>query len=278
MTENPTTAARDEALAMIEVFASVGAEVFDLTITDCHGAKIQFSRAVPLDQFRRSIPSLLDRAASRDLNVIVRPRGRVAYIQLDDVTGAGIERVKPATFLILETSPENYQAWVAAFKEDQGIARQLRHGTGADPSASGATRIAGSLNFKDKYAPNFPRVKITFAAPGLIARKEMLSCFASDPEAARVTARPMTSTGPRRWPSYQRCMEGAPSARDGRRPDISRADFTWCMIAIDWGWSIEETAARLMEESTKARENGKRYALLTAERSAAAIAPRRERR
>lgn len=27
-------------------------------------------------------------------------------------------------------------------------------------------------------------------------------------------------------------------ADDAHRPDISRADFTWCMIAVDWRWSI----------------------------------------
>jgi hypothetical protein len=75
----------------------------------------------------------------------------------------------------------------------------------------------------------------------------------------------------RKWPSYARCVEGAPEARAGGRPDISRADFTWCMIAIDWGWGIEETAARLMEQSPKARENGHRYAVVTARRAAAAV-------
>jgi len=25
------------------------------------------------------------------------------------------------------------------------------------------------------------------------------------------------------------------------------ADFAWCMTAIDWGWSIEDTAAKLPE-------------------------------
>ena len=44
--------------------------------------------------------------------------------------------------------------------EDKDFARRLRKGTGADPTASGATRVAGSLNFKDKYAPDFPRVAI----------------------------------------------------------------------------------------------------------------------
>ena len=57
-------------------------------------------------------------------------------------------------------------------------------------------------------------------------------------------------------------------------PTISRADFTWCMTAIDWGWSIEATAARLMEESAKAQENGEHYALTAAQNAAAAVARR----
>ena len=37
------------------------------------------------------------------------------------------------------------------------------------------------------------------------------------------------------------------------------------MTALDWGWNIEETATRLMEASAKARENGERYAAITAQ-------------
>jgi len=48
------------------------------------------------------------------------------------------------------------------------------------------------------------------------------------------------------------------------------ADFTWCLTAISWGHGIEETAARLMEESAKARENAEHYALKTAQNAAAA--------
>ena len=70
-------------------------------------------------------------------------------------------------FLALETSPGNYQAWLAlSGNEDKDFARRLRKGVGADATASGATRVAGSLNFKDKYAPNFPRVTIHAAAAG----------------------------------------------------------------------------------------------------------------
>jgi hypothetical protein len=57
--------------------------------------------------------------------------------------------------------------------------------------------------------------------------------------------------------------------------DISRAEFTWCMTAIDWGWDIEQVVPRLIELSSKARENGENYALLTAQ-NAAAVARRRE--
>jgi hypothetical protein len=66
-------------------------------------------------------------------------------------------------------------------------------------------------------------------------------------------------------------VENAPPARSGGRHDISRADFTFCLLAIDWGWSVEETAARLMELSGKAQENGEAYALRTAQNAAAAI-------
>ena len=59
---------------------------------------------------------------------------------------------------------------------------------------------------------------------------------------------------------------------DGSGRDRSRADFLWCKWAIERGRSVEETAARLMELSAKAREarHGKPYALGTAQRAAAA--------
>ena len=50
------------------------------------------------------------------------------------------------------------------------------------------------------------------------------------------------------------------------------------MTAIDWGWSVEDAAKRLMEESSKAQENGEGYALTTAKNAAAAIDRERGRR
>jgi hypothetical protein len=216
--------------------------------------------------------------AARFDNVIVRPHGpTVTFIQLDDLKAANLARVAPAVFLLLETSPGNFQAWVTMQgAEDKDFARRLRKGTGADPTASGATRVAGSLNFKDKYAPTFPRVAIHQENPGRLTTKVELERLGlvTEPEAApspRVSpARVRPGPGNRKWPSYARCVDGAPLNSEETGPDISRADFTWCMTAIDWGWSADETAARLMEESAKAQGN-KRYADLTANRAAEAV-------
>jgi hypothetical protein len=48
------------------------------------------------------------------------------------------------------------------------------------------------------------------------------------------------------------------------------------MTAITWGWSVDETKARLMEESAKAQANGERYADLTARNAALAVERRRD--
>jgi hypothetical protein len=77
------------------------------------------------------------------------------------------------------------------------------------------------------------------------------------------------------WPDYARALAGAPPRREGSGPDRSMADFTWCMTAIDWGWSIENTASKLPEVSENARERvqlrDRGYPLITARNAAAAV-------
>jgi len=296
-----TTPAHDSARAMLDAFASVGARTCDLTITTRHGRKEAFQRTVPVDRLRSGIAAILDKAAGAEHNVIVRPHGpSVVFIQLDDLNATAAQRLRDVAFLGLQTSPGNHQAWLAIPPANGAgdLARRLRQTLGADLAASGATRVAGSLNFKAQYAPNFPRVEIAFSTPRLIASTEKLAHLGliapgddpprGQPAAAAHSAYSESPTGfggypsriaaarpaVRKWPSYSRCVEGAPEAHAGGRPDISRADFTWSMIAIDWGWSVEETAVRLLAQSPKARENGKGYAMLTAQRAAAAVGRR----
>jgi hypothetical protein len=135
------------------------------------------------------------------------------------------------------------------------------------------------LYFKEKYAPAFPRVETVHTFPGrVVTRAELEALGVVAPpektETAPAPARASRHSGRSGWPSYQRCVQGAPQVRDGERFDISRADFTFCLLAIDWGCSIEETAARLMTESSKAKESSEAYSLPTAQNAAAALARR----
>jgi hypothetical protein len=264
---------------MLDAFASVGATRFDVTWTTLAGEKEWFRPGMSFEDLARDLPRMLDEAPGKQRNVIVRPHGpAVTFIQLDDLAPATFARLAPAVFLTLQTSARNFQAWVAITGSvDSDFGRRLRKGTGADPTASGAMRVAGSLNFKDKYAPNFPRVTIGQISTGRMVTAAQLQegGLVAAPEAARTQPlsgpRSHPIAGDRKWPSYARCVEGAPANRDKSGPDISKADFVFCMTAIDWGWSVDETAARLSEESRKAQENGERYATITAQKAAAAV-------
>jgi len=262
MTGDSQKTAPRAALDMLDAFASVGAETFHITLTDLNGDKTGFRKSVPLARVRQDIPSLLEERTRQQHSVIVRPHSaRAVFIQLDDLDAPAMERLKPAAFLGLETSSGNYQAWIAMNEtpEDDDFARRLRKGTGADPTASGATRVAGSLNFKEKYAPAFPRVEIAHIASGRIASKEQLESMGFV-AARKVAPSALHRVSPsvlknRNWPNYERCVEGAPPNHGNTGPDICRADFTWCMTAVTWGWSMEDTADKLMELSAKARDN-----------------------
>ena len=269
------------------MFASVGATHFDMTFTSIDGEKRGFRSSQSLAQLKNSMPKLFPGAAERQNNIIVRPTSeKVHFVQLDDLDMAGLSRVGEAAFMTLETSPGNHQAWIAVSglptpQEAKDFARRLRKGTDADLTASGATRVAGTSNYKRKYEPEFPMVTIRDSAPGrimtpaqlesmnLVAAPEPVVVLPSTP--ARVSRRSEAAIRARKWPDYDRCLQGAPPNHSNTGPDTSRADYTWCMTALDWGFEIPETTAKLMEVSAKAKENGPRYAALTAQNAAAAV-------
>ena len=258
-----------EAVRLLDLFASVGAVAFDITHTNLQQEKRGFRPAQSLAQARQSMPYLVPSAARRQNNLIIRPRAGadVTLVQLDDLASDALARIAPAAFLILRTSPGGQQAWVAVTNAPRGLAARLKEGTGADKEASGASRVAGTANFKPAYAPNFPRVRIDAAQPGLRVTTQIL-----DAMGVLAPARPVpvslppvaSSTRTSKWPSYARCLEGAPIGAGGN-PKRTSADFIWCKIALSWGHGIEATAERLLEESAKARENGEVYARQTAE-------------
>jgi RepB DNA-primase from phage plasmid len=282
----------EAALAMLEAFASVGATEFDITWTNIEEAPKRFQSHRSVAELRTGMAERLEVASRLRCNVIIRPRSdSVLLIQLDDLSTEKVAQLEQFAFMTVTTSPGNYQVWLAV--EDgpkQSEAAKLfrtrvRRGAGADHSATGAVRLAGSLNFKPKYAPDFPEVhpgRMTTVAAldqaGLIA-PEAPPAAASVP-GGNLPSRPIAG---RYWPDYQQALRGAPMRRDGTGPDRSLADYMWCKWAIERGWSIQETAEKLAAVSPKAQErirvkNDPGYTVLTARNAGAAVQRERARR
>jgi hypothetical protein len=139
-----------------------------------------------------------------------------------------LERVRPVALFALQTSPQGRQAWIALnAPHDRGFTRRVRKATGADLMGSGATRIAGSYNFKERYRPDFPQVRIINSNPGLAVTKDRLEALGLVAPLEVFPTGPLraspTRTGVRKWPSYERCIQGAPLNHEGTGPDRSRA-------------------------------------------------------
>jgi len=268
---------------MLDLFQGLGVQSFSLTFTDDAGRKVAFRRNRSVELLRSELPSLLFTSCEKQLNVIVRPIAvrTLSLIQLDDLSASQLDRVRPFSFLVLETSQENFQAWIAVTDASANTIRRVKKAAGADLNASGATRLAGSYNFKAKYAPDYPRVRLHSIAPlhavleseldraGLIAPED------HKPRAPRHASTHRYRHGLRLWPSYTRCLTDAPGAKNHEGKDRSAADFNFCLISIDRGWSVEATANQLMAESEKAKATGYNYALFTAKRAACVVSSNR---
>ena len=272
-----------EASVMLDLFQGLGVQSFFLTFTDDTGRKVAFKRNRSIDLLRSELPSLLFTSCEKLLNVIVRPiAGRtLSLIQLDDLSASQLDRVRAFSFLVLETSRENFQAWVAVTDANPETIRRVKKATGADLNASGATRLAGSYNFKSKYAPNYPRVRLHSIAPlhavtvGELGRAGLIAPEKPTPRPPRHAPNRLRRHRLLVWPIYARCLADAPGARNHEGKDRSAADFNFCLISIDRGWSVEATANQLMAESEKAKATGYNYALFTAQRAASVVSRNR---
>jgi hypothetical protein len=293
-----------QALAMLEAFASVGARVFDLSITDINGDPVEGLQRTgeTLAELRRRIGRDLQAAERNRHNVIIRPRSTTALlVQLDDLNLEKTAKVEPHAFMTICTSPGNGQVWLAVSdgpkdseKESaKAFRKRIRHGAGADKSATGATRISGSLNFKPHYAPEFPLVTLTQISRGktiTIAQLEQARLMAPAEEPAPILPPasvppripPSGATSARYWPDYEKALRGAPLKKHGNGPDRSLADYMFCRWAAQRGWTAEEIAIKLTEVSPKAQEQARRgdegYAKVTAWNAVQAVSRDRSHR
>src|SRR5271165_473338 len=105
MSEAGNKTSHSEAQAMLDLFASVGADHFDVTRTTATGDKDWFRRGVSPANLARTLLDILNAATAEQRNVIIRPHGPdVSFLQLDDLAADKLSALRPAVFLTLETS------------------------------------------------------------------------------------------------------------------------------------------------------------------------------
>jgi len=248
----------------MELFASVGAESCDVSITDEAKQICDFADRVEIERAIDLVPGLINKCNAHSLNLIVRPRiasQRVDLIPLDDLPPEVLAQVQDFSFRCIETSPGNFQAWVAVREMSYGFDKRLKQALKADMGANGASRVAGSLNVKPKYFEAFgvyPVVRIVAAQPGLIVLESDLAelggtaaLIDSPPVGAPLRRRPIYK--PSLWPYYE----------DGQL-DRSNEDYHFVHQCFEHGWQFwpDEIVAKLLEVSSKAQQRGEAYARL----------------
>jgi hypothetical protein len=284
-----------EARRMLDFFLSVGATRFNVTFLDLLGRKTHYFPLRTPPSMEHNLPSWMAQAALRKKcitedgteiiageNLIVRPVCRipetaVTFVQLDDLNAEQIERVRPASFLIFCTSPGNHQAWIAVrdYKGQPAIlCNAVRNALGAgDYSATGSTRLAGTENFKPQYAADFPVVRILHGVRGRVMTSEMLQKMgllryaeppATETRVGQNVQQRVFSGNRRPFPSYEMSLAGAPRSSKHHGPDRSKADWWWCYLAAQRGFTVDEIATELEKVSEKTREQlkiDKEYAI-----------------
>jgi hypothetical protein len=265
---------KGEAVEHIELFESVGAVTFDVTMRDEESGRASLFETVDGRAMRSRLPAYLARNDEGE-SLIARPHGTRELWQVDDAPRDLVEQLAEFAFEAHETSPGNYQIWLApegtpgeiAAAEPRFFARIAD--TGANRGGRGATRLAGSLNQKPGRA-SFP-VCLVHRAPGRLAEVAELgraAWLAPEPEPSPEQTRvaPVRSNeAEKSLPDYRQCL----AERGG---DRSRADFLFSLRASRQGFTEEEIAAALRAESDKARARRDRYAERTARKAAQIVA------
>ncbi len=290
----PEFASKKPEIAALEVFESVGAFSFDVThIHDPSPRKDknrEYERDLDGAAFRENLETYLEanrteQAGGEYWSMAVRPRSeRVVFWLVDDATRETCERLRAVSFLQIETSPGNYQCWLAVGDElekeelDEMRERFLRVAseTGGNGGSYGALRWPGSVNHKpERKQPDGSQhtVRIIYLAMGRVTTvAELAGLGLLAPPIVRAVPsgfRVNTNKATTKWPSWDREL-GYSKLRSDGAPDRSEADFRWCRTAFLWGWSEAEVAVKLREISPKAGDETKHYIQITVANAARA--------
>ena len=273
-----------DAQRALDAFLSVEAQPDQILFKDDEEKKVVAERAITAVEFGEQVEGLIDDAKHDGFSFIARIRGPV--LQTDDCEREAMELLKRFCFLVVETSPENFQCWIAfADEADKGAVRdrwfkglsQILPGTKANAGSGGALRWPSSQNLKPERITEPGAawtVRVGYVDEGRIVTPAELDEFGLLGPLPEVSAEQDASTRPTSsgWPSYQIALAGALKKSDGM-PDESNADARFVTVAITrFGWTNSERkriAEKLREVSEHARDREPEdYALKTVNRVA----------
>jgi len=208
-------------------------------------------------------------------HIYIRPAGHHAYSLVDDVSLAKIAAMKAAGLgpaLVVESSPNNYQAWIAHGQTldpatSTAVAKELARRFEGDPSSADWRhfgRLAGFTNRKPKYEKEgrFPFVKVTEAEGRLApASAELVRQVQADLAREQAEER-------RRREAYK---ERTPDPNKGLRKSIDdfrsspayggddhRADLAYAIYAVSHQLPMADIEAALRSRDLSHKGNAKR--------------------
>jgi hypothetical protein len=250
-----------DSVEAVRACASVGVSVFKVLLKD-DVARVAREEG-DFDDFslERHLPALIARGEAERRSVIVdmKANGR-RIIQVDEAGPEVLKLLEPVSFMQVETSAGNGQAWIAL---PEGLSSEVcaevtarlfarLKPLGANRGASGGLRWPGSINYKP--GRNQFRIRMLRAAFGRVASPNELEAaglLADPPEQAQRPKQAQQSSTQGAFPDYRRCLMD----KDG---DRSRADASFLKIASLRGIPTGEAVAELARVSGRVQDEEKR--------------------
>lgn len=235
---------------------------------------------ITTERFSELLAGAIAKAGLMIRSFIARIRGPL--LQIDDCDEHTVLRFELFALFVAETSPQNFQVWLAFKDEEDKEAAAKRLFTGKNGAlagglkgnrgSSGAIRWAGSRNFKRDGAPlvrldSVQMGRITTPAElddaGLLdAPVAPVAVVALDAEPVRVSSSS--------WPDYNVALVKAERKPDSVEPDESNADSKWVTSCLtQYRKRRADVIAMLRQVSPHAREQEpESYAALTVDKVA----------
>jgi hypothetical protein len=170
----------EEAELMTALFQSVDSAVFDLALSTDNGEIVESVVSLVPHELLGRLPDVLQRAEENHVNVMIRPVDQARphdpqLIRLDNLGSEDLHKVSRSSFMTLETSPNQYQCWLAVDKKDWSNASLLR--AEAETSVNEFVPLAGSKSVGSQFRRlngQYPRVRLVEGVAGLLATPRQL--------------------------------------------------------------------------------------------------------